>query len=571
MTAQLTLDDLGTPLRSTTFVVVDLETDGGVPANAGITEFGAVKVCGGEELGTFTSLVRLGAPIPPFISALTGITDAMLATAPSLAEVLPAFLEFAAGAVIVAHNAPYDVGFLRGACVKLGLRWPEPAVVDTAKLARMTVREEVANCKLGTLAAHFRTRVTPNHRALADAQATVDVLHGLIERVGNLGVHTLEELASYSSRVAPERRRKRHLAEGLPAGPGVYVFEDARGVALYVGTSRSIRTRVRSYFTSAEQRPRMNEMVALAERVVAVECATRLEAQIRELRIIAARAPQYNRRSKNPQRAVWLKLTVERYPRVSVVSAVRPDSARGAEYVGPFPSRGRALAAQEAITESVGLRSCSQPLSSRPKPSACVLAELGRCAAPCVGGISPEEYAQISAVAAGAMRTDPEPIVSPIAKRMAELAAHQRYEDAAVWRDRLATLLRALDDAANDRALGQLPHLVAAAQTPEAGWEVHVIRHGRLAAAGVIPRGADPAAGVAAIVAGAEVVDCPPAPATAATPEESYLLRRWLYSPGTRLVDIGAASLFLPIKSAGRYREAFSVDLRAEQLLAVGH
>lgn len=569
MTAQLTLDDLGTPLRTTTFVVVDLETDGGVPAAAGITEFGAVKVRGGEELGTFTSLVRLGATLPPFISALTGITDSMLATAPPLEEVLPAFLEFATGAVIVAHNAPYDVGFLRGACAKLGLRWPEPAVVDTAKLARMTVRDEVANCKLGTLAAHFRTRVTPNHRALSDAQATVDVLHGLIERIGNLGVHTLEELASYSNRVSPERRRKRHLAEGLPAGPGVYVFEDASGVALYVGTSRSISTRVRSYFTSAEQRPRMNEMVALAERVVAIECATALEAQIRELRIIAARAPQYNRRSKNPQRAVWLKLTVERFPRVSVVGAVRADTGRGAQYVGPFHSRSRALAAQEAITEAVGLRSCSQQLTSKPKPSACVLAEMGRCPAPCVGAISPVEYAQISALAATAMSTDPQQIVGPISRRMSELSAHQRYEDAAVWRDRLATLLKALDDSANDRLLGQLPHVVAAAATPDAGWEVHVIRHGRLAAAGLVPRGADPAAGVAAIVAGAEAVECPPPPATAATPEESYLLRRWLYSAGTRLVDTGSASLALPIRSAGRYREAFSVDLRSDELLAV--
>ena len=106
--------------------------------------------------------------------------------------------------------------------------------------------------------------MTPNHRALADAQATVDVLHGLMERVGNLGVHTLTELQGYSSRVPDARRRKRGLADGLPDGPGVYVFEDSQGAALYVGTSRSIRRRVLSYFTAAEQRRRMTEMVGLA-------------------------------------------------------------------------------------------------------------------------------------------------------------------------------------------------------------------------------------------------------------------------------------------------------------------
>ncbi|MGV1003477.1 MAG: DEDD exonuclease domain-containing protein [Candidatus Nanopelagicales bacterium] len=569
MSAQMTLDDLGTPLREVTFVVVDLETDGGSPEGAGITEFGAVKVCRGEEVASFQSLVRLGAPLSAFISALTGITDSMLATAPELAEVLPAFLDFANGAVIVAHNAPYDVGFLKGACAKQGLRWPEPVVLDTAKLARNTVKGEVLNCKLSTLARHFRTRVTPNHRALADAQATVDVLHGLIERVGNLGVHSLEELVSYSNRVAPERRRKRHLADDLPAGPGVYIFEDARGVALYVGTSKSIRTRVRSYFTSAEQRPRMNEMVGLADRVVAVPCSTQLEAQIRELRIIAARSPQYNRRSKYPQRACWLKLTVERYPRISVVGTVKPDTDKGARYVGPFLSRRAALTALEAISESLSLRTCSQPLTSKPKPSACVLAELGRCPAPCVGAVTTAEYAALVAVAAAALSSDPHQIVGSLTQRMSDLCQHERYEDAATWRDRLATLLRGIDDSLNDGLLARMAHIVAARATDEAAWEVHVIRHGRLAAAGVIPRGADPAAGVAAIVAAAESVSAPYPPATAATPEETALLRRWLYTPGTRLVE-ASGPLELPARSAGRFRSEFTIDLRVGELASLG-
>ncbi len=237
--------------------------------------------------------------------------------------------------------------------------------------------------------------MTPNHRALADAQATVDVLHGLMERVGNLGVHTLTELQGYSNRVPDARRRKRGLADGLPDGPGVYVFEDSQGAALYVGTSRSIRRRVLSYFTAAEQRRRMTEMVGLATKVVAVPCATPLEAQVRELRTIAARAPRYNRRSTRPQNAVWLKLTVERFPRVSVVSKVRDDVERGARYIGPFTSRRTAEAAAEALAEALPLRTCSQSLSSRPKASACVLADLGRCPAPCVGAVTPEEYAAI--------------------------------------------------------------------------------------------------------------------------------------------------------------------------------
>jgi DNA polymerase-3 subunit epsilon len=560
---QLTFDDLGPALHEVTFVVVDLETDGGSPGGAGITEIGAVKVRGGEIIGEFQTLVDIGRPLPPFIRALTGITDEMLRGAPRLSAALPAFLEFAHGAVLVAHNAPYDVGFLRGACAHLETPWPDPPVLDTARLARhVLTRDEVPNCKLATLARHFRATTTPNHRALADARATVDVLHGLMERVGNLGVHSLTELQGYSSRVPDARRRKRGLADGLPVGPGVYVFEDARGAALYVGTSRSIRRRVLSYFTAAEQRRRMNEMVGLAHRVVAVPCATPLEAQVRELRTIASRAPRYNRRSARPQNSVWLKLTVERFPRISVVSTVRADFADGARYIGPFTSRSNAQAAAEALAEALPLRTCTQTLTSRPKASACVLADLGRCPAPCIGAVGPPEYEQIVQRARTALTEDPHEVVSALSDRMAWLAEQERFEEAAAWRDRLASLLRAIDLTTTADLLGQVEHLVAARPTDDLGWEVHVIRHGRLAAAGRIPPGVDPSGPLQALLAGAEHVTPAPRPATAALAEETQLLARWLFNPGVRLVDLAGPPLALPRRAAAAHRAPFEVDLR---------
>jgi DNA polymerase III subunit epsilon len=141
-------------------------------------------------------------------------------------------------------------------------------VLDTAKLARRVItRDDAPNCKLSSLAVAFGSTTTPNHRALSDARATVDVLHGLMERLGNLGVHTLEELQTFSARVTTAQRRKRYLAEQLPHAPGVYLFEDDRGRVLYVGTSRDLRTRVRTYFTASETRSRMGEMVGLAATV----------------------------------------------------------------------------------------------------------------------------------------------------------------------------------------------------------------------------------------------------------------------------------------------------------------
>ncbi|HSJ19261.1 MAG TPA: DEDD exonuclease domain-containing protein, partial [Nocardioidaceae bacterium] len=305
--SQRSFDELGRSLRDVTFCVVDLETTGGSAAGGSmITEVGAVKVRGGEALGEFQTLVNPQQSIPAFIAVLTGITDSMVARAPSIEQVLPQFLEFAQGCVLVAHNAPFDVGFLKHFAAEQGRPWPAFEVLDTARLARRVItRDEAPNCKLGSLATLFGASTTPNHRALSDARATVDVLHGLIARLGGLGVHTLEELQTFSSRVSQAQRKKRHLAETLPHAPGVYLFRDESERVLYVGTSKDLRARVRSYFTASETRSRMGEMVGLAASVTGIECATALEAEVRELRLIAEHKPKYNRRSRFPERVHW--------------------------------------------------------------------------------------------------------------------------------------------------------------------------------------------------------------------------------------------------------------------------
>ena len=183
-TTQLSFDELGTPLREVTFVVVDLETTGGSARTDSITEVGAVKVRGGEILGELATLVDPGTGIPPAIVALTGITEMMIAGAPRLATVLPSLLEFCAGAVLVAHNSPFDVGFLREACRRQETPWPKPPVLCTARLARAVLdRAEVPSVRLSALAELFGASTRPNHRALSDARATVDVLHALMEQV----------------------------------------------------------------------------------------------------------------------------------------------------------------------------------------------------------------------------------------------------------------------------------------------------------------------------------------------------------------------------------------------------
>jgi DNA polymerase III epsilon subunit family exonuclease len=195
--------------------VIDLETSGGSPqTGARITEIGVVKVRGGIVLGTFQSFIDPGHPLPPFITQLTGITDAMLLSAPFIDEVLPTLFEFLGPpeeTVLVAHNSPFDMSFLKAAALAHEFTWPQYLTVDTARLARAVLdRDEVVNCKLGTLAVFFNAQTSPNHRALDDAQATVDVLHGIIERLSGHNVWTFEEMRNFPSR---KKRVKRPISE----------------------------------------------------------------------------------------------------------------------------------------------------------------------------------------------------------------------------------------------------------------------------------------------------------------------------------------------------------------------
>lgn len=541
--------DLGVPLHQVTFVVVDLETTGGSSDRDAVTEIGAVKVRGGEVVGEFATLVNPRRGIPPAVVSMTGITEAMVADAPVLESVLPAFLEFAAGAVLVAHNAPFDTGFLRAACERFGLRWPKPAVVCTARLARRVLtRDETPNHKLATLARILHARTEPVHRALDDARATVDVLHSLLERVGPLGVHTLEELLDHLPDVSPQQRRKRVLADALPNAPGVYLFRGPNDEVLYVGTARDLRRRVRQYFTAGERRSRIKEMVGIADRVDHVECSHPLEAEVRELRLLAAHQPRYNRRSKFPRRTWWVVLTDETFPRLSVVRRPRAGA------FGPFSSKNAAAEAVEALQSATTLRRCTDRIPVRdPQGHPCALYELGRCGAPCAGKESIEEYTTTVITVRDVIAGTNDALLWRLRADLDRLSLAQRFEDAATHRDQLAALVRALDRGQRLAALAAVPELVAARPDGSGGWHLAVLRYGRLASAGVAPQGTRPMPVVDTLVACAETVRPSEDPLRGAPADEVHVLYRWLTTGGTRLVR-SARPWSEPAGAAGSWR-----------------
>ena len=441
---QRSFDDMGIPLADVTFCVLDLETTGASPDTCAITEVGAIKVRGGECLGTFQTLVNPQTEIPFFITVLTGITMSMVVPAPTIGEVLPNLLEFAGDSVIVGHNVRFDLSFLQAAFRAEGYPRLDNRWVDTCALARRLVRDEVPDCRLSTLADRMRLAHQPCHRALADALATADLLHALLERAGTIGVLGLDDLIELPTIRAHPQVGKLKLTARLPRSPGVYLFRGLGGRVLYVGKATNLRARVRSYFGGDERR-KVSQLLRETESIDHIVCSGPLEAAVLEVRLIHRHLPPFNHRSKLWSRYAYLKLTLdERFPRLSVVRKVRPDD--GCLYLGPLSSSGAARMVAEAIESAVPLRRCT----ARPargaarRPAMCTPAQLGVAACPCAGDISEADYAVLVERVVQGLTVDPSTLFEPLEERMRALADAERFEEAADVRDRAAALARAL-------------------------------------------------------------------------------------------------------------------------------
>ena len=446
---QRSFDELGRPLSDVTFCVVDLETTGGNRSEDMITEIGAVKVRGGEVLGTFQTLVNPGRAIPPQITILTGLSDALVAPAPRIETVLPALLEFmgdtAAGhTVIVGHNVSFDVAFIRAALARSGRPRLEGTIIDTVALARRLVRDEGPNCKLGTLADRLRLEHRPSHRALDDAWATADLLHFLIERASGMGVLGLDDLIALSKLAGHPQAAKLKMTADLPRSPGVYMFCGHQGQVLYVGKATNLRQRVRSYFGSDDRR-KIGPMLRETQTVRHLPLSDPITAHVIEQRLIARMLPRFNRQGTRADKYCYVKLDIDQpWPRLSIVK----NPAKKGIHLGPLPSRTMAHLVVDALHGAVPLRRCTERLGrnfvAADDAPVCSAAQLGVAHCPCSGTADAGEYALAVEVARRAMTGDPAIVVDRLHDKMRSLANQQRFEDAATLRDRLQALLGAV-------------------------------------------------------------------------------------------------------------------------------
>jgi DNA polymerase III subunit epsilon len=419
-------------LENATYVVVDLETTGLRPGSSQICEIGAVKVVGFEIVDEFETLVDPHVPLAAVITSLTGLTDRLLRGAPSAPAAVHDFLVFAGDAVLVAHNARFDLAFLDRETERLtGSRLAAP-VIDTVALARRLLAGRVPRASLGQLSYFFGTSVQPCHRALPDAQATAEVLLALIGLAQERGARTVAELVALSATRTRRVFDKRHLAYGAPPRPGVYLFRDRNDQVLYVGRARDLRARLRSYFRSERQRPQVEAALGAVERIEWRVLGSELEAALDELRLIRELRPPANARVARPDRYVWLRKRGD-----GVVASPKPPS--NSLLQGPIRSRRRAQLAARVLQAD----------------------ELER----------------------------PSLALPRVRRRLAELAEARRYEDAARLRDRLHALeqvCRELERLARLRSVARC--LVAPAAEPGHA-RAFFIAGGRVAAERTLPPG----------------------------------------------------------------------------------
>jgi len=369
-------------LENATFVVVDLETTGLTPSTARICEIGAVRVRELELEDEFVTLVNPGVPLGPAISALTGLRDAQLRGQPPAAVAVRKFLQFAGDAVLVAHNARFDLAFLDRETERLtGARLAGP-VVDTVGLARRLLAGRTPRAGLASLSQFFGTAVRPCHRALPDAQATAEILLHLLGLAQERGARTVADLVDLAAPRVRKVYAKRVLAFGAPASPGVYLFRDRHDQVLYVGRARDLRARLRSYFRTDRQRPAVEAALSALERIEWRVTGSELEAALEELRLLRELRPPANARNARPDRYVYLRRRGDK-----LVCTQTPTP------LGPLRSRTRARLACRALD-----------------------------------GGSEEEHER------------PALALARLRKRLRDLSDCRRYEDAARLRDRIQAL-----------------------------------------------------------------------------------------------------------------------------------
>jgi DNA polymerase-3 subunit epsilon len=355
--------------------IVDLETTGAHPVHDRVTEVAVIEVEDGEVRGEWSTLVNPECAIPGAIQALTGITNDMVAGAPTFGRLAQDLHERLAGRVLVAHNARFDYGFLRQEFARSGLEF-RAKTLCTVKLSRRLYPEH-ARHNLDSLIARHGLACRERHRALGDAEAVWQFLRVAAGERGDEMVAVAARQVAKQPSLPPYLDRA--MVDAIPEAPGVYLFYGETGNPLYVGKSKAMRSRVLAHFGDDLRSSREMQLAREVRRVEFERTAGELGALLREAELVKRLLPVYNRQLRRAAELCGFAFDAAR------LRLVEDFGAEGLEHVhGLFRSRRAALAALRGLADAHGL--CLQSLGfETPRKGACFRHQIARCAGLCAG------------------------------------------------------------------------------------------------------------------------------------------------------------------------------------------
>ncbi|WP_337866452.1 exonuclease domain-containing protein [Ignavibacterium sp.] len=376
---------ISSEIKYSSFTVVDVETTGLSARNERVIEIALVKVENLKITEKFTTLVNPNRPIPSFISMLTGITNSDVKSAPQFNQIFPMLIEKTEGSILCGHNLQFDLSFLRNEVQLLGEDFNPEQTLCTLKLARKLF-PHLKSRSLTPLAYHLKIKNNNQHRALGDAETTAKVLIKLIKHlIENEGIDSIDEILAFQSGMKSFQslKVKQKLQDdfyNLPNAPGIYYFVNNKNQIIYIGKAKSLRERVKSYFsTNADSKVR--KIIRQAKRLHHIITNTELTALIAEAESIKVKNPKHNKMLKGYGNKYFIKvLNTKSAPHLDITNKFDFD---GCDYFGLYHSRRDAQKLVEFINKTFAIRECTDKefLKSRP----CFLFDIQRCTAPCIG------------------------------------------------------------------------------------------------------------------------------------------------------------------------------------------
>ncbi|MBI1906474.1 MAG: ethanolamine utilization protein [Rhodocyclales bacterium] len=365
-------------------VLIDLETTGANPVGDRITEIAILRIEGGEIVARWESLVNPQRAIPSMIVRLIGISDAMVADAPTFVELAPQVRSLLDGAVFVAHNARFDYGFICNEFQRIGEAFEAP-VLCTVKLSRALYPEHHRH-GLDALIARHGFVCDARHRAMGDAE----VLRQFTQQVASaFPVEVLERACAKAMKLPPRPPGLPEGAlEGLPEGPGVYLLFGERDVVLRTGRCASLRAQVIELLSSSKQSGRVADLAARVRRVDWQQSAGELEAALQELELTRTHGLRQGGGGKgrgSVDAAFGLRLIPrrKRAPVLERVPLTGTDPGDWREVHGVFRSSRESDSVLHGLAEAYRL--CPQRLGLEPGKGACTASQKQRCAGVCAG------------------------------------------------------------------------------------------------------------------------------------------------------------------------------------------